>query len=128
VDQVLLVVTVMLGALAAVNAIFITRATVQDCRHAAAVTRAFGATPGQLAAGLSAAQVVPALAGAVLGVPAGFALFRMASHGGSASQPPAWWLVAVVPAAAIAVAGLTCIPARAGARRPVAGILQAEGS
>ena len=39
----LLIVTVMLVALAAVNAIFITRATVQDSRHTSAVTRALGA-------------------------------------------------------------------------------------
>jgi len=33
-DQVLLIITVLLATLAAVNAIFITRATVQDSRHA----------------------------------------------------------------------------------------------
>ena len=45
VNQVLLIVTVMLAALAAVNAIFISRATVQDSKHASAVTRALGASP-----------------------------------------------------------------------------------
>jgi hypothetical protein len=50
-DQVLLTVTIMLVALAAVNAIFITRATVQDSSHASAVTRALGATPQQVTAG-----------------------------------------------------------------------------
>ncbi len=125
-DQVLLTVTVMLAALAAVNAIFITRATVQDTRHASAVTRALGATPQQLTAGLAAAQILPALAGAILGIPGGFALFAVASQGGTASQPPAWWLVAAVLGTVLAIAGLTAIPARAGARRPVAGILQSE--
>ncbi|MGH3198386.1 MAG: FtsX-like permease family protein [Streptosporangiaceae bacterium] len=125
-DQVLLVVTVMLAALAAVNAIFITRATVQDSRHTSAVTRALGATPQQLTAGLSAAQVLPALAGALLGIPAGFGLFALANQGGSASQPPAWWLIAAVLGTVIAVAGLTSVPARTAARRPVAEILQSE--
>ena len=75
-SQVLLVVTVMLLALAAVNAIFITWATALDARHSSALARALGATPGEVSAGLSAAQVLPALAGAVLGVfPGGFALF-----------------------------------------------------
>jgi hypothetical protein len=39
---------------------------------------------------------------------------------------PAWWLVAVVLGTLIVVAGLTAIPARIGARSPVAEILQAE--
>jgi putative ABC transport system permease protein len=127
-DQVLLVVTIMLATLAAVNAVFITRAAVQDSRHAAAVIRALGATPGQLVAGLSAAQVIPALIGALLGIPAGFGLFEVASQGGSASQPPAWWLVAVVAGTVIVVAALTAVPARVGTRRPVAEVLQSEGA
>jgi putative ABC transport system permease protein len=125
-DQVLLIVSIMLVALAAVNAVFITRATVQDSRHASAVTRALGVEPGQLTAGLSAAQVLPALAGAIIGIPGGFALFTVANQGGSASQPPAWWLITVVLATVVVIAGLTSIPARWGARRPVAEILQSE--
>ena len=122
-NQVLLLVTIMLVALAVVNAIFITRATVADSRHAAAVTRALGATPQQVSAGLSAAQIVPATVGAIAGIPGGFELFAVANQGGSASQPPAWWLIAVVLGTVIAVAGLTAIPARIGARRPVTEIL-----
>ncbi len=125
-DQVLLIVTIMLVALASVNAIFITRATVQDSRHTSAVTRALGATPQQVTAGLSAAQVLPATAGAILGIPGGFGLFAVANQGGGASQPPAWWLVAALLGTVIAVAGLTAIPARIGARRPVAEILGSE--
>ena len=125
-NQVLLLVTIMLVALAVVNAIFITRATVADSRHAAAVTRALGATPQQVSAGLSATQVVPAAAGALAGIPGGFELFAVANQGGSASQPPVWWLIAVVLGTVIAVAGLTALPARIGARRPVTEILHAE--
>jgi len=124
VDQVLLIVSIMLIALAAVNAIFITRATVQDSRHTSAVTRALGATPEQLTTGLAAAQVLPALAGALLGIPGGFGLFVIASQGGSASQPPAWWLVAVVLGTLLAITGLTAVPARLGARRSVVAALQ----
>jgi putative ABC transport system permease protein len=40
--------------------------------------------------------------------------------------PPAWQLVAVMLGTLVAVAGLTAIPARIGARRPVADILQSE--
>jgi ABC-type antimicrobial peptide transport system permease subunit len=125
-DQVLLTVTIMLVALAAVNAIFITRATVQDSRHTSAVTRALGATPQQVTTGLSAAQVLPATAGAILGIPGGFAFFAVANQGGSASQPPAWWLIAAVLGTVIAVAGLTSIPAHIAACRPVVEILQSE--
>src|SRR5579862_1338674 len=46
-DRVLLIVAIMLVALAAVNAVFITRATVADARHTAAVTRALGAKIGR---------------------------------------------------------------------------------
>jgi putative ABC transport system permease protein len=78
-NQVLLVVTIMLVALAAVNAVFITRATVQDSKQASAVTRALGVTPGQLTAGLSFAQVLPALIGALVGIAGGFGLFTVAN-------------------------------------------------
>jgi putative ABC transport system permease protein len=127
-NQVLLVVTIMLVALAAVNAIFITRATVQDSRQAAAVTRALGATAAQLAAGLSAAQIVPAALGALLGIAGGYGLFTVANQGGSASQPPAWWLVAALIGTLAAVAALTSIPARLGTRIPVAEALRADGT
>jgi putative ABC transport system permease protein len=125
-DQVLAYVTVMLIALATVNAIFITRAMVVDARRSSALTRALGATPRQITAGLSAAQVFPALAGALLGLPGGFALYSAVKHGGSTTLPPVWWLIVLVLATVVVVAGLTALPARIGARRPVAPILQTE--
>ena len=90
------------------------------------MTRALGATPEQVTAGLASAQVLPALAGAVLGLQGGFGLFTLASQGGGVSQPPAWWLITAVLGTVIVVAGLTCVPARFGARLPVAEILQSE--
>ncbi|WP_084195909.1 FtsX-like permease family protein [Streptosporangium amethystogenes] len=66
--HVLLVWTVILLSLAAVNAIVITWATVLDNRHASALARALGATPQEMTVALAAAQVLPALVGAVLGV------------------------------------------------------------
>jgi ABC-type lipoprotein release transport system permease subunit len=125
-NQVLLIVTVMLAALAAVNIIFITWATVQDYRHAAAITRALGATAGQLTAALSAAQVFPALAGALAGLAGGYGLFLAASQGGSVSQPPAWWLVAAVLSTMIVVTGLTSVPARLSTRPSITASLQAD--
>ena len=100
-NQVLLVITVTLVALAAVNAIVITWATALDARHSSALARALGATPGEVSAGLSAAQVLPAFAGAILGVPGGLALLprsattRRTRRSGSCSPwcraPRSWW-------------------------------------
>jgi putative ABC transport system permease protein len=68
-NQVLLVITVTLVALAAVNAVFVTWATALDAKHSSALARPLGATPQQVSSGLSVAQVLPALAGAALGHP-----------------------------------------------------------
>jgi ABC-type lipoprotein release transport system permease subunit len=124
-DQVLLVITITLVALAAVNAIFITWANALDNKHSSALARALGATPQQVSTGLSAAQVLPALAGALLGIPGGLALFAAVSSDQTAN-PPLWQLLAVVPVTVLVVAALTTIPARLGARRPTAETLQAE--
>lgn len=127
-DQVLLIVTVMLAVLAAVNAIFITQATVRDARHNSAVTRGIGASCRQVAAGLSAAQVLPALAGALAGIPGGIGLFAAANQGGYSGTLPVWWFIAVVLLTVAGVAGLTAAPAWSGARRPIAEVLQAEAA
>ena len=126
-NQVLLTITIMLIVLAAVNVTFITWATVQDSRHATALTRALGATAGQLTAGLSAAQLLPAIAGALAGIAGGYGLFTAANQGANASQPPAWWLITAVLGTLIAVAGLTAVPARFAARLPIVETLQADG-
>jgi putative ABC transport system permease protein len=123
-NQVLLVITVVLVGLAAINAIVITWAAALDARHASALARALGATPGQVSAGLSAAQVLPAFAGAVLGVAGGLALWAALSN--DEANPTYWQLLAVVAGTVLVVAALTTIPARIGARRPTAEILQAE--
>ena len=130
--QVLLVVMVILLSLAAVNAIFITWATVLDNRHSSALARALGATPREVSAALAAAQVLPALLGAILGAfPGGFALFAAinAITGGDsdrATLPSLWQRLAVVAGTVLVVAALTAVPARLGGRRPVTETLQAE--
>jgi putative ABC transport system permease protein len=130
--HVLLVVTGTLLSLAAVNAVVITWATVLDNRHSSALARALGATPREVSVALAAAQVFPALAGAVLGVfPGGFALFAAinAITGGDsdrATLPSLWQLLAVVLGTVLVVAALTAVPARFGGRRPVTESLQAE--
>ena len=89
--------------LAAVNAIFITWATALDARHSSALARALGATPQQVSAGLSAAQVLPALAGAILGIPGGLALLAAVDPDGT-TMPPLWQLLAVVPGTVLVIA------------------------
>jgi putative ABC transport system permease protein len=124
-DQVLLVVTAMLVLLAAVNALVITWAAALDSRQSLALARALGATPRQVGVGLSAAQVLPGLVGAVLGIPAGMALWQVLADGDEAA-PTSGQLVAVVVGTALVVAALTSIPARLGARHPTAEVLRAE--
>ena len=124
-NDVMLVITLMLVALAAVNAVFITWATVLDSRHASALARALGVTPRQVILGLCATQCTLALCGAALGIPVGIWLFKTISDD-FAPLPSPWSLLAVFPITAFVVAALTTIPARVGARRPVAEILQAE--
>ena len=126
VSEVLLVVTVVMTVLAAANAIFTTWATVLDTRRFSAVARALGATPTADRRSAGHAQLLPALAGALLGIPAGTALYSAVQNGGPQGTPPAWWLVAAVAGMLLGVAGLTAVPARIEARRPVAQALEME--
>ncbi len=125
-SQVLLVLSVMLVVLAAVNAIFITWATVIDARRSSALARALGATPQQVGAGLAAAQLLFTIPGSVGGIPLGIGLFAAANRAGLVTIPPILWLLAVVIGTLLVVLGLTAIPARLGARRPVVEVLQSE--
>jgi ABC-type lipoprotein release transport system permease subunit len=122
---------VFLLTLAAVNAIVITWATVLDNRRSSALARALGATPREVGAALAAAQVLPALAGAVLGFPGGLALFTaiVGITGGDADRaalPSAWQLTCVALGTVVTVAALAAVPAWVGSRRPVSAALQAE--
>jgi len=124
-EQMLLVITVALVILASINAIFTAWATVVDARRPSAVMRALGASSRQVSGGLAAAQVLAALPGVILGVPAGIGLF--AAVGGSGTAPPAVvGLVATVVGTLVAVAVLTTVPALVAARVPPPQVLQAE--
>lgn len=127
-NQVLLVVTVALSALAAINAIFIAWATVYDARRASALTRALGASPSQVTTGIVAAQVVPALLGGLLGVPGGIGLFTAVKRGETTVYPSPAWLAAVVVGILVAMVVLTIVPGRMGARRPVAEVLLTDAA
>jgi putative ABC transport system permease protein len=123
--QALLLVAVALVVQAAVNTACIAWSTALDTRHPAALARALGATPNQVGAGLAAAQVLPALAGALLGVLGGIGLAEVLDDDPVAVPAP-WQLLAVVGGCGLLMALLTAVPARLEARRPVGAILQSE--
>jgi hypothetical protein len=125
-NQVLLVLTVALVTLAAVNAIFMSWATVLDTRHPSALTKALGATPHQVSSGLATAQVLPAAIGAILGIPGGIALFGAVNKDGATVTPAAPWLVATALGTIVAVAAVTYLPARLGTQQPAGRTLAAE--
>jgi putative ABC transport system permease protein len=126
-SQVTATIAVLVLVLAAANTVFLTWATVADARHASALARAFGATPGQVTAGLSAAHIVPAGLGGLLGVPAGLIVYRLVTQT-SFPMPSAAGLAAVLAGSVLAVALCTAIPAGLGARRPVADVLSADAA
>lgn len=125
--DVMVVFTVALVVLALINAVLVTWATVQDARHVTAVERALGASPEQATLAVVVAQLLSALPGAVAGVPVGIGLYLVVGRHSSGVPSPAG-IVAVVLLTLVAVACLTVIPARIGARQPVARILQSEAA
>jgi putative ABC transport system permease protein len=125
-EQMLTIITIMLVTLAVLNAIFTTWATVLDAKRASALMRALGAGVRQVTTGLIVAQVLAALPGAILGVPLGLLLFKAAVKSGIL-PPLLWlWVGAAVVGTLSAMALLTVVPARIGARRSVLDVLQAE--
>jgi ABC-type lipoprotein release transport system permease subunit len=128
-NQVTLVLSVMLVILASINAVFIAWATVLDSRRSSALMRALGATRREATAGLVMVQMLPALIGAILGIPGGIAIYAGAKSGDDAtSLPPVLWLVAMVLGTMLVLGALTTIPARIGGRRSLAETLQSEAA
>ncbi|HWN61897.1 MAG TPA: FtsX-like permease family protein [Streptosporangiaceae bacterium] len=125
--QMLVVITIVLVTLAVLNAVCAAWATVLDFRRSAALARALGASPRQVSAGVAWAQVLPAVPGALLGIPLGLGLFKLTDTG-LMTIPPIWWLAAAVLAILAAVAVMASIPALIGARTPAAQILQSEAA
>jgi putative ABC transport system permease protein len=125
-NELTVIITVMLVILAAVNTTFIGWATAADGRFSSALERALGATAGQVTAGLVMAALLPALPGAIIGIPLGIEVYHVLAVGTPLAVPPAWQLAGVFLATLLAVTVLTAIPSRLGARRSPAQVLQAE--
>ncbi|GIH27822.1 hypothetical protein Aph01nite_61320 [Acrocarpospora phusangensis] len=123
--RLMLAVAVLLIALAVVNTITLTWTTAMEAQANMAIARTLGATPGQISAGLSIAQLLPGLPGAVLGVPLGLGLLSIFAAP-NWTVPPYSWLYGAALATLLATAALTALPARLAARRPVAQALSAE--
>ncbi len=115
--------TLLLAVMAAVNLVFVTRASAVDARRMLAVARTLGVSPNQAAVGLGLAQLVPAVAGLLLGGVAGAALF----HALSSSQqtaPATAQLTGLALLTLVLTVALTALPARLEARRPLAETLR----
>ncbi|MFB9839021.1 FtsX-like permease family protein, partial [Actinoallomurus acaciae] len=113
----------------AVNAVLIAWATSLDTQRFTGLARALGATPRQVTAGLSAAQLLPALGASLLGIPLGLAIYyaaRTAAGAAGSILIPYARLPLVVPGTLLVVAALTALPIRMVCRRPVARVLAAE--
>jgi putative ABC transport system permease protein len=121
--RIIVAVTAALITLAAVNTITITWTTALEARATMAIARTLGATPGQITAALSAAQVIPTLPGAIAGIPVGFLLYVPF---GDVNMPPTWLLLAAPLALVLATAALTALPARIAAHQSIAETLSAE--
>ncbi|WP_432163968.1 FtsX-like permease family protein [Streptomyces tendae] len=114
--QVMLGVTVALVALSVLNTVLVSWSTAVQARRALAVTRALGATPGQVVAALCTAQLLPAVGGIAVGIPTGVGLFALFSA--VVVTPPAGWLAVAAPAVLLAVAALAALPAWLHTRGP----------
>jgi putative ABC transport system permease protein len=114
---------VLLAVMAAVNLVFVTRASAVDSRRPLAVARTLGVSPAEAAAVLGIAQLVPALIGLVLGGAAGVVLFRSLSSS-HPTAPPVAQLVGLAALTVILTVALTAVPARVEARRPLAETLR----
>jgi putative ABC transport system permease protein len=125
-DAVLLVITVVLIVLALVNALVITWATSVDSRKPLGVARALGATTEQLSGGLSTALLIPAVPGAVAGIPLGLLFVTAATQRSSATTPSALWLAGTCVVVMAAIGVLSAIPARIEARRAAVEVLESD--
>jgi putative ABC transport system permease protein len=115
--------TLLLAAMAAVNLLFVTRASVVDARRMLAITRALGVTPVQAAAALAIGQLFPALVGLATGGAVGAALFNTLSSSSTTHPPATQFLVLAIVTVGL-TAALSAIPARLEASRPIAQTLR----
>ncbi len=115
--------TLLLAVMAAVNLVFVTRASAVDARHTLAVARTLGASPTESATALGLAQLIPAFAGLLLGFVSGTLLFHALSSSHPVA-PPTTRLISLAILTVVLVIALTAGPARIEARRPISDALR----
>jgi putative ABC transport system permease protein len=126
VDAILLVVSVVLVVLAVVNALVITWATSVDSRKPLGIARALGATTQQLSSGLSTALLIPAVPGAIAGIPLGLLFSAAVRHGSRTTTPSVFELTGTFFGVVAAIVVLSAIPARIEARRAAIEVLRSD--
>ena len=120
------ILSVIVLVIAAINLLFTTWATVLDAQRPTAIARALGATPRQVAVGLSSAQLATGLIAVILGIPVGLGFYLVAGGNPAQANPPILLMLGVIPATLFIIAGLTIVPAYIVAHRPVAEVLRSE--
>jgi ABC-type antimicrobial peptide transport system permease subunit len=114
----------LFAVLGLVNLLLVSAVAARDAARDQATLRAVGLTPGQAVASLTVAQMITAVVGTALGIPAGTALFRAFSSGEGTPDPGAPSALTptgtvLLAATALVFAGLlAAIPAGAAGRRP----------
>jgi putative ABC transport system permease protein len=121
--QVLLAVTLALGALSTLNTVLLGWSTAVQARRALTIARALGATPGQAVSALCVAQLLSAVPGLAAGIPAGLGLYWLF---GDTVTPPASWLLTTALVILTAVGALTALPAWVHTRHPAGRALNTE--
>jgi putative ABC transport system permease protein len=117
--------TVLLVVMASVNLLFVTRASAVDARQVIAIARTLGASPADAAIALGTAQIIPAVAGLLLGEVGGSLLFQGLSDGKRVT-PDVAQLIGLGLLAVIVATLLTAVPARIEAHRPIATTIHHE--
>jgi len=118
--------SIALLAVGAANLLATAILSVRERARDISLLRSLGASTRQLAGVVLGAQAVIAALATVIGIPIGLLAFRLAYAADNGSVdglawPPAWQLLALVPATTVAVA-LACLPAAALAGRIRPGI------
>ncbi|MGK3202237.1 FtsX-like permease family protein [Amycolatopsis sp. MEPSY49] len=116
IGQVAIGVTVALTALSVLNTVFVGWSSAVQARHALAISRTFGATPGHVVAALCTAQLLPAAPAVLAGIPGGIALYGFFNPKFATPPLPAQLVAAL--GVLLAVGVLTALPAWAHTRRP----------
>jgi len=121
--RVLLAVTLALVALSTLNTALLGWSAAVQARRALTISRALGATPGQVISALCIVRLLADVPAVAVGIPAGLGLYWLF---GDNVTPPATWLLTAALAVLLDVGALTALPAWMHARSPAGHALNVE--